>query len=338
VGPGDEVITTTTSWTSTATSVLHHNGIPVFVDIDWETIEMDPGKIEERINDRTKAIIVVHYWGLPCDLDPIMAIAKKHNLYVIEDACQAHGALYKGRKVGTFGHCSAFSLNQNKNFCAGEGGLFSTDDSDLLESARAVMNFGEMRAPEAHRDFHSYSMGWMYRTSDLPAAFARAQLSRLTDTNKAAVKNWYALKENLKGIPGLLLPYSNEVQSTNGYAFIIRSIPEDAGIKADYAPFRDAVALVEEGIPVASPRWLLPAHTVFQAKNGYGKGCPWSCHLTRKGIDYDLAQYPVSLKTRDTSIQIAINGHRPPNGDKELDYITEGVRKVFENLDQIRLK
>ncbi len=334
IGPGDEVIMTTTSWTSTATSVLHHNAIPIFCEIDCQTILMDPKKIEEKITEKTKALIVVHYWGLPCDMDPIMEIANKHNLFVIEDACQAHGALYKGKKVGTFGHCAAFSLNQNKCFCAGEGGLFVTDDEKILESARAIMSFGEMKAPEASRDFHSYSMGWMYRMNDLTAAFARAQLTKLDETNEKARYNWNRLKDGLKGVKGLTLPFSDEKQTTDGYAFILRVAPEELGLKLDLAEFRDYVvkALEAEGVPVGSARWLLPAHTVIQAKNGYGRGCPWSCSMSRQDIDYSLDQYPVSMKVRDTSIQVAINGHRPPNGDTEIDYLISGIRKVFENL------
>jgi len=340
VGPGDEVITTTTSWTSTATAVLHHNAIPTFAEIDWDTMLMDPNKLEEQITDKTKAIITVHYWGLPCDMDPIMAIAKKHNLYVIEDSCQAHGAVYKGRKVGTIGHCAAFSMNQNKNFCGGEGGLFATDDEELLVSARALMNFGEMTAPESHRNFHSYSMGWMYRMNDLSAAFARAQLTKLDKTNAMALYNFNKLKAGLEGVKGLKLPVNNETFATNGYAFVIRVVPEEAGLDVDLAKFRDAVvdALTAEGVPVASVRWLLPAHTVIQGKNGYGKGCPWSCHAYGKDIEYNLGLFPVSIRNMNASIQFAINGHRPPNGDAEIDYIIDGTKKVFANLNELVVK
>jgi perosamine synthetase len=127
-GTGDEVIVTAYSWSSSATCILQHSCIPVFVDIDYDTMLIDPKKIEAAITPKTKAIIAVHLHGLPCDMDPIMAVAKKHNLRVIEDACQAHGAVYKGRKVGTIGHCGAFSFNQNKCLCSGEGGMFVTDD------------------------------------------------------------------------------------------------------------------------------------------------------------------------------------------------------------------
>ena len=336
-GPGDEIITTTTSWTSTATSVLHHNAIPVFCEIDWDTMQMNPLKIEERITDRTKAIIAVHYWGLPCDMDPIMKIAKKHGLYVIEDACQAHGALYKNKKIGTIGDCAAFSLNQNKNFSAGEGGIFATDNEELLVAARALMSFGEMTAPESHRDYHSYSMGWMYRMSDLTAAFARAQLTRLDANNRLALNNFNMLRDGLQNLPGLKTPISNDKMTSNGYAFVFRVIPEELGVDCETAAFRDAIAkaLCAEGVPVAPVRWLLPAHTVIQAKNGYGKGCPWSCPMYGKEINYNLNDYPVSVKNMDASIQIAINGHRPPNGAKEIKYIIEGIKKVFMNYNEI---
>jgi len=336
VSAGDEVITTALSWTSTGTCILHHNAIPIFVDIDWKTMNIDPAKIEAAITRRTRAIIPVHYWGVPADMDPIMRIARKHRLYVIEDACQAHGALYKGKKVGTFGDCTAFSLNQNKNYCAGEGGLFVTDDEKIYVAARALMSFGEMRAPESSRDFHAYGMGWMYRMSDLTAAFARSRLLQLDKTNAQARENWFRLHEGLKGTPNLVLPFTSKAQATNGYAYPLRLSPEVAPRKK-LAAVRDAAikALAAEGVPVGAARWMLPAHTVFQAKNGYGRGCPWSCPFARKNISYNLRQYPQAILAMDTVMQIAINGHRPPNGKREVDAIIRGVRKVFENFDQV---
>ncbi len=334
---GDEVITTTLSWTSTGTSILHHNAIPIFVDIDEETQLIDPKKIEAAITKKTKAIIVVHYWGLPCDMDAIMKIARKHNLFVIEDACQAHGSLYKGKKVGRFGDCAAFSLNQNKNLSAGEGGLFVTNNKKMYETGRALMSFGEMRPPEGDRDFHSYCMGWMYRTNDLSAAFARSMLKRLDKTNQWARENWDRLHQGLRGLPTLIRPFDSKKQRTNGYAYVIRIAHDKIKWEGKLSDFRDAVvkALQAEGVPVAPARMSLPAHTVFQAQNGYGNGCPWSCRFARKGISYDLKQYPVTQRVVDSSIQIAINAHRPPNGPREIDALIRGVRKVFENIDQI---
>ena len=151
VEPGDEVITTPFSWTSTATCVLHHNAIPIFADIDPLSYNIDPVKIEEKITPFTKAIIPVHLYGLPADMDPIMEIAERHNLVVIEDCCQAHGALYKGRKVGTIGHVAAFSLNGSKNLSGGEGGLFVTNDERRWQEAARLQQFGEARRPHRRR-------------------------------------------------------------------------------------------------------------------------------------------------------------------------------------------
>ncbi len=144
---GDEVITPAYSWTSSVSCIIHANCIPVFVDVEPVSYNIDPARIEEAITPRTKAIIAVHLHGIPADMDAIMDIALRRNLSVIEDACQAHGALHKGRKVGTIGDCAAFSLNQNKMLSAGEGGLFVTDDDDPLERARSLVLFGDFRAP-----------------------------------------------------------------------------------------------------------------------------------------------------------------------------------------------
>lgn len=133
VGAGDHVLVTAYSWSASATCILHHCAVPVFVDIDFDTINMDVDRIEAAITPRTKAIIVVHLHGLAVDMDRVMAIARKHNLAVIEDACQSHGARFKGRKVGTFGDCGAFSFSQNKSLCSGEGGLFVTKVFENIE-------------------------------------------------------------------------------------------------------------------------------------------------------------------------------------------------------------
>src|SRR6185437_11694218 len=122
VEPGDEVITTPLSWTSTATCILHHNAIPIFADIAPLTFNIDPQRIAERISPRTRAILPVHLYGLAADMDPILALAERHRLKVIEDCCQAHAARYRGRTVGALGHLGASSFNGNKNLPGGEGG------------------------------------------------------------------------------------------------------------------------------------------------------------------------------------------------------------------------
>ncbi len=164
LGPGDEVITSAFSFLASAVAVLHHNAIPVFVDIDPKTFNVDPKKIEEKIGSRTKAIMPVHIHGLPADMDEINEIAKKHHLVVIEDAAQSHGALYHDKKTGNFSDMAAFSLNSTKNMPGGEGGLFVTNNEEYRGKANMVRMFGEFLKPEEGRKYNAYTMGWNYRT------------------------------------------------------------------------------------------------------------------------------------------------------------------------------
>jgi perosamine synthetase len=341
VGAGDEVITTVMSWTSSATSILHHNAIPVFVDVEWGTMLIDPARIEAAITPKTKAILPVHYWGTTCDMDPIRELARRRGLKIIEDACQAHGSLYKGRKAGTLGDVAAFSLQGSKNLCGGEGGLFVTDDRDIHRAGRALMNFGEMRAPEEKRDFHAYGMGWMYRTSDLAAAFALSQLRRLDDSLTATARNWHHLHRRLEGIPHLVRAFASDTQQTNGYAYVLRCDREYVrGRGLTLTRMRDVLvsALAAEGVPVSPARWLLPAHSVFQARNGYGQGCPWSCSFARRDVSYDLGQYPEGVDCVESALWIASPEYQPlhhPNGEEQIEGIARAVEKVFTQLDRL---
>jgi dTDP-4-amino-4,6-dideoxygalactose transaminase len=335
-GTGDEVIVPAYSWSSSATCILQHNCIPVFVDIDFATMNLDLDKIEAYITPRTKAIIVVHLHGLSVDMDRISAIADKHGLKVIEDACQAHGALYKGRKVGTLGDCAAFSFNQNKSLCSGEGGMFVTNDKDILEAAKSLWSFGETRTPVESRDYHVYAMGWMYRNNDLTAAFGRAQLTRLDEYLAHQAANAGYLAEGLQDIPGLILPEVPDGHTHNWYNYVIRFDMEALGHAHDARAFRDRIieALSAEGVPNGVwQHFILPAMTVFQARNGYGKGCPWEC-AHAEPVDYGLSQYPVSQLHCDTHTCISM-ALRAPNGPDIAKRTALGIRKVMSHLDQL---
>lgn len=340
IGPGDEVITTALSWTSSASCILHHNAIPIFVDVEWDSMHLDAAKIEAAITPKTKGILVVHYWGVTCDMDAILAIAKKRGLAVIEDACQAHGSLYKGRKAGTLGDVAAFSLNQNKNLCGGEGGLFVTDDEEKFKRGKAVTSFSDMRPPEAGRDYHDYGLGWMYRTSDLAAAFALSQLQKLDANNAHARKNWNHLHDLLDGTPHLVRSFTSQDRPTNGYAYVLRTAPAYAaqrGVSLSAMTNGVVAALSAEGVRVSRANWLLPAHAVFQAKDAYGNGYPWNAEHTRPDISYDLAQYPVAQQCIDTCLW-NVNTHRPPNGFEQVEMLAGAVRKVYERLDEVPIK
>ncbi len=172
LGPGDEVITVGHTFNATASSIMSTGATPVFVDIEPDTYVIDAGRIEAAITPRTRAISPVHLFGLPAELDTIVAIADRHGLAVVEDACQAHGAEYRGRPVGSFGH-GAFSLYGTKNMTTGEGGLITTDDDRLADWIRLYRNQG-MR-----ERYHHEILGYNFRLTDIAAAIGLCQLDKL---------------------------------------------------------------------------------------------------------------------------------------------------------------
>ena len=212
ISPGAEVIVPAYTYIATAAAVAHHGAVPVFCDIDERTFNIDPARIEERVTERTAAIMPVHLHGLPADMEAIQAVADRHGLAVIEDAAQAHGATYKGKRAGALADCAGFSLNQTKNLAAGEGGLFVTDDPELFAVARRFSNRGEPVPNIGPGEFRiksyvSHGLGWNYRLQELPAAVARSQLRRLDAYTQNAQRNAAILNEGLSAMTGLTTPY-----------------------------------------------------------------------------------------------------------------------------------
>lgn len=173
VRAGDEVITSPFTFAATANVIVLLGAKPVFVDIELETYNIDPRKIEDAITNRTKAIIPVHYAGQCADMDPILEIAEAHDIFVLEDAAEAVGALYKGRKAGSLGNAAAFSFYPNKNLATGEGGMLTTNDSELAEKCRILREHGQ------DSRYHHVEIGWNYKMPDYVAALGRVQLRHL---------------------------------------------------------------------------------------------------------------------------------------------------------------
>lgn len=338
VGPGDEIITSAFTFLASASCALHQNAIPVFVDIDSRTYNMDPAKLEAAITERTKAVIPVHIQGLPADLDPIMAIARKHSLHVIEDACQSHGAEYKGRKVGSIGDVGTFSLNNFKNLCGGEGGLFTTNDEDYLRKGTLVRCFGDEIDEVSHRRVYNASiLGYMYRNQELPAALARGQLMHLDERNAVRIANAEYLSRELAKIPGVFPPYCPPECKHVYFMYNVRFDPKAAGLDVEPRRFRIAVekALYKEGTLVGQWQTMpVPAQDIFQSKLGYGGSShPWAINEA-KGIhyNYDPVQFPVAQMLCDT--YTIVHGVHAPNGKALMDRILAAFHKVFSNLDQ----
>lgn len=193
IGPGDEVITTPFTFIASANSILFTGARPVFVDVDPETFNIDPACVEAAITPRTKAIMPVHLYGYVCDMDALQAIADRHGLVIVEDACQAVGAGYHGRKAGSFG-TGCFSLYATKNVMSGEGGMITTNDDDLAQKCRMLRNHGMQR-----RYYHDL-LGFNFRMTDLCAAIGLAQLDRLEDFTQKRQANAAYLNSKIESV------------------------------------------------------------------------------------------------------------------------------------------
>ncbi|MBN2517158.1 MAG: DegT/DnrJ/EryC1/StrS family aminotransferase [Deltaproteobacteria bacterium] len=184
IGQGDEVITTPFTFIATAEVIAELNAVPVFVDIVPGTFNIDPQKIEEKITDKTKAIIPVHLYGHPADMEPILSIGKKYNLKIIEDCAQAFGAEYKGQKVGTFGDCGCFSFFPSKNLaCYGDGGMVVAHNDDIARTVRMLRNHG------GSVKYHHELLGYNSRLDEIQAAIVAVKLRRIEEFNESRRKN-----------------------------------------------------------------------------------------------------------------------------------------------------
>jgi perosamine synthetase len=347
IKPGDEVLCPAFTFLATALAVLAHNAIPIFVDIDPVTFNIDTTKIAKKITARTKAIIPVHIHGLPADMDEIMRIAHRHRLTVIEDACQAHGAVYRGRMVGTIGAMGAFSLQGSKNLPAGEGGLFVTGEKYFRDGANRARMFGEdihddsdmrvdtHRPLEDARQYNATTMGWMYRTTELTAALALSQLGRLSRTTRRAQTNGKYLIGQLTGYPGVTPPSIPKDRTHVFHKFRVRLDPRVMGWDIAPIKLRDIVmkALHAEGVEVSL--WQtrpLPGQELFSKREGYGHGCPWSCHGAGK-LRYRAKDYPETQRLLDDSFIIGSASY--PIFAQPLDLMKQYARafdKVYSQL------
>ena len=222
VGPGDEVITSPYTYIATVDAIMMGYSLPVFADSDLKTFQLDADDIEHRITEHTRAIIPVHIYGAPSNLDKVLAIGKKHNIPVIEDACQAHHAEWRGKKVGTWGAMGCFSFQESKVLPAGEAGALVSDDDDLIAKAYMFRNFGS--DPHTHR----YEMrAFKYRISDFAAAVLMGQLERYEELCAKRENHAAYLAAEMKKIPGFMIQ-ENYPESTrqNHYCFGVRYDPE----------------------------------------------------------------------------------------------------------------
>ncbi|MHA1819037.1 MAG: DegT/DnrJ/EryC1/StrS family aminotransferase [Promethearchaeota archaeon] len=333
VGPGDEVIVPTYTWLASATPILATNGVPVFCDVDPKTFCANPEDIRKRITDRTKAICVVHLWGHACDMDPIMEIAREHDLKVIEDCSHAHGTEYKGKKVGTIGDIGCFSLQGGKAMTGGEAGALVTNDEELYQRAMLVGQYKRTQTDitiDKYKPYAYTALGWKYRAHPVAAVLANIQLKYLDQRNAERNKAHEYFSEALKEIEGIDPPY-NAPYSKHGGWYGLRLLIQKEKVKA---PLDHVIELLKaEGVKASKERYkLLHLEPLFSEPfNFYGSNCPFNCPHVKYHYKWKKGDFPVSeeLMTRIISL------NRFEKFDEEyIDMNIEAFRKVFNYLTQ----
>ncbi len=240
LGFGDEVVTSAFSFIASSNCVLYQGAKPVFADIDRRTFNVDPLDVTEKITAKTKAIIPVHLFGQPADMDGLNEIAKDEGIAVVEDAAQSHGAEYKGRKTGSLGDVGCFSFYATKNMTTCEGGMITTNDSELAKSARLLRDHGQTEK------YRHIVLGYNYRMTETSAAVGLVQLRKLDGLNRRRNENSSLLTEGIEKIAGLTPPHTNHDVRHVFYQYVIK-------VEEDYPMERNKLAehLMEEGIDVA---------------------------------------------------------------------------------------
>ena len=299
VQSGDEVITTPFSFVATANAILMQGATPIFADIDPDSFNVVPRRIEEKITEKTKAIVPVHLFGQICDVEAICAIARDHDLKIIEDACQAHGARSNGRAAGTFGDAGCFSFYATKNMTTGEGGIVVSHDEIVAESVRRFRHHGM----NADRQYRFCELGFNYRMTDMEAALGLAQLQKVEGFNQKRISNAARLTAGLHDIEGILTP---GVAETGGHVFHQYTIR----VTNDFALTRDELmeCLMEKGIESAI-FYPEPLHL-----------CP---HIRKLG--YKEGDFPIAERMSKEVLSLPIH---PLIRARDIDFIIE----AFENI------
>ena len=315
IRPGDEVIVPPYTFIATASTVIEANAVPVFVDICPETFNLDPAKIEAAITPRTKAIIPVHFAGLACDMDAIMAIAEKHGLTVIEDSAHGHGAEYKGRKLGSIGRAGSFSFQSSKNMTSGEGGIVVTNDEELYKMMASLRNVGRV---EGGQWYDHYNAGCNYRITQMQAVMLSAQLKRLEEQTRKRHENGRYLAELLADIDGIKPLKSGVGETLNCYHLFIFKYDPSAfnGLSRDeFVQYLNA-----EGVPsLKGYPYPLYKQPLFQEKR-------FMCYAIPEEVDYTNVSCPSAEQACEESVWILQNTLL---GEKEdMESFAEAIRKI----------
>lgn len=311
IGEGDEVITTPYTFVATANTIIHTGAKPVFVDIDPITMNIDPSKIEEKITERTKAIIPVHFAGYPCEMDTIMDIARKHNLIVIEDAAHAVYTQYKGKMVGSMADFTCFSFYATKNLVTGEGGMVTTNSEEMADKLRVMSLHGMSKnAWNRYGDKGTWYYeveypGFKYNMTDIQAAFGIVQLDKLEKLQSRREEIAKAYNEALSDIEGFILPYDNAENVHAWHLYVVRL--KENHFTIDRAEFIEK--LKEMGIGTSVHFIPVPMQPYY------------------KELGYNVEDYPNALKAYNGAISLPLY---PKMTDEQVQRVINVVRDLAE--------
>ena len=321
----DEVIVPAYTFVSTATAVIEANAVPVFADIDLRTFNLDPAAVAAAVTPRTRAIIPVHFAGQPADMDALMAVAREHDLAVIEDAAHAHGASWRGRPAGSLGDMASFSFQSSKNMTAGEGGIITTNDDRLAAACRSIHNCGRV---EGGIWYEHHVISGNHRLSELQGAVLNAQLDRLEEQTATRDRNGTTLAAQLAELPGLHPQQRPAACTRHSYhLFMLRLDPAAFGAPRD----KVVAALAAEGIPCSGGYGFpLPQQPLFRNK-AFG---PYLAGVSER-LDYTAQTFPHSeLLCRDACIWLGQSLLLGPPSD--VDDIARAFAKVHHHRDALR--
>ena len=264
IGPGDEVITSAFSFIASSNCMLFQDAKPVFADIDPRTFNIDPSDVAEKITAKTRALVPIHLFGQPAEMDALKEIAEDNGIALVEDAAQAHGAEHKGQKVGGIGDVGCFSFYATKNMTSGEGGMITTNDQKLADKARLLINHGQSKK------YHHDTLGYNYRMTEFCAAIGSVQLKKLDGFNEKRRENAKLLSNGIRKLHGLTVPYIENDVKPVFHQYVVR-------VENNYSRNRDELAdiLTKKSIGVAV-HYPIPIYrqSLYQ-KLGYEKTtCP----------------------------------------------------------------
>lgn len=333
IGAGDEVIVPGYTFIASISSILVCNAIPVLAEID-ESLTIDPKKIESLITPRTKAIMPVHMLGNPCEMDALMAIAKKHNLFVIEDACQAVGASYQSKRLGTIGDIGAYSLNLFKTITAGDGGFLGTSDEKLYERAFGYHDQGHKPSRMGVEVGNRSIIGMNFRMNELTGAVALAQGRKLDAILETLRAKKAILKETLQGIPGLGFRKINDPGECGTLLTLLLDSKERA----------EALCKIVGATTVSTSGWHVynNMEQILNKVTAFPANCPYSCPLYKTQIEYHKHMLPQTDRILERAVNISVGvvdkglgagyGININTPDDEVKRVGENLAKVIRSL------